>query len=85
MRERVVARLFWLTDAQWAVIGSFMPANQPGRAAAKAGADAGRWPVAWWPTAKTHLLADPAVVHLAPGNVSEVGIAPDMPAQRQAA
>ena len=22
--------LFWLTDEQWAVIGRFMPTNQPG-------------------------------------------------------
>ncbi len=25
-----MADLFWLTDAQWAVIGPFMPTNQPG-------------------------------------------------------
>ena len=25
-----MADLFWLTDEQWAVIGPFMPTNQPG-------------------------------------------------------
>lgn len=25
-----MADLFWLSDAQWAVIGPFMPTNQPG-------------------------------------------------------
>ena len=28
--ERPMADLFWLTDEQWAVIGRFMPTNQPG-------------------------------------------------------
>ena len=30
MAEATLADLFWLSDAQWAVIGPFMPTNQPG-------------------------------------------------------
>ncbi len=28
--EAAIADLFWLSDEQWAIIGPFMPKNQPG-------------------------------------------------------
>jgi transposase len=64
-----MAEVFWLLDAQWAVIEPFMPRNQPG-------------PERGGQTTKIHALVDvlgrPGVVLPTPGNASDVKTAPDV-------
>ncbi len=80
--------LFWLSDEPWAAIEPRLPKNQPGarRSASggKGGPSAGERPFARRSDDKIHALTDtvgrPFALTLTPGNVSDIAVAPALPA-----